>query len=273
MKYINPNSKRGLVNKFAEFIVSELSKNSNHISKIQVTLFDAFFVIDGQTESTKILDMMEIQTKFYESNKDLCDSMGIKKINSIDIISYGNKPYFPSEQYFEFFNTERPILNKNIISKIKEIRYDYLSIDYTDKVEVEVVKDDSLLENVFVRYSLGPISSEFPYGYSLNTNRSHLYYSEYISNQLFKVILCEKIMFKYTNKIDSISNDLKIEIRTDSFYPDSDIESLTLDVFDFNIGNFIVTKLSNFDYNTSVDNQLSNLSWLEQDRLKDMLIF
>ena len=37
MRYINPKSKRGLVNKFAEFILSELNKNttsSNLIKKV-----------------------------------------------------------------------------------------------------------------------------------------------------------------------------------------------------------------------------------------------
>jgi len=69
MRYINPKSKRGLVNKFAEFILSELNKNKNHKTKIEVSLFDAFFVINGKTESQNLVDMSEVQKRFYENNK------------------------------------------------------------------------------------------------------------------------------------------------------------------------------------------------------------
>ena len=273
MKYINPNSKRGLVNKFADFIIYELTKNTPYTSKIEVSLYEAFFVINGCTLSEIVLDMTDIQNRFYEKNKSLFELLNIKNINSIDIIKYGTKPSIPSEQYFEFFNSDKPTFNEKLIKYVNDNNLDYLSVNYTDKIELEIISDDSYEGDEFVNYSCDVISSEFPYGYSLNTNRSHLYYSEYISNQLFNVALCEKIMFKFSNKINSETDDLRIGIDSDSHYFNGTLESLVLDVFDFNMDNFIKNKLQNFDFNTSVDEQLNSSSWLEKDKLREMIIF
>ena len=270
MRYINPNSKRGLVNKFAEFILSEITKNNNHKSKIEVSLFDTFFVVNGVTECQNLIDMTDIQTKFYDKNKELFELVGIKKINTIDIIKYGVPTETITEQYFEFYNTDFPLFNEQVINIIPTIKEEYQSISYTDKIEIET--SNIMVDGIFTNYSSGVISSEFPYGYSLNTNRAYLYYCEYICNQLFRVSFSNRIIFNFSKNVDEDTNDLKIHISTDSHYYDKDLKSLVLDVFDFNIENFIVTKLSNFDLNSTIDNQLVKGEWLVNDKLKEMFI-
>lgn len=270
MRYINPKSKRGLVNKFAEFILSELNKNKNHKTKIEVSLFDAFFVINGKTESQNLVDMSDVQKRFYDINKELFEHVGIKNINTIDIIKYNTLPDIPSEQHFDFYDSNRPVFNRNVIDLIKNIKQDYLSINYTDKVEVETFNE---ITSEFTTYSSGVITSEFPYGYSLNTNRAYLYYSEYITNQLFKVCLCDKIVFKYSTNFNEELNDIMIDVESDSIFSDKDLKSLVLDVFDFNLNNFIVTKLSKLDFNSSIDSQLEKSDWLVMDKINDLNLF
>ena len=51
--------------------------------------------------------------------------------------------------------------------------------------------------------------------------RQELYYSEYICNQLFDVILTDKLTFKYSSiKID---DDNQIDIISTSLFPKKDI--------------------------------------------------
>lgn len=270
MRYINPKSKRGLVNKFAEFILSEISKTPHHKTKIEVSLFDAFFVVNGQTELDVLINMTDVKTKFYDLNKEILEELGIKNINIIDIIKYNTPPEIPLEQHFNFYNSNRPVFNKNVVDLIGNLKQDYLSINYTDKIEVETINETC---NEFTNYSSGVITSEFPYGYSLNTNRVYLYYSEYISNHLLKVAMCDKVSFKFSTKVDEESNDIMISIETDSYFSDSELKSLVLDVFDFNLDNFKVTKLSKLDFNTSIDNQLESSDWLVMDKLNNMNLF
>ena len=275
MNYINPTSKKSLVNKFADFIIKELTKEQNYLSKLEVTLFDAFFVINGVTESTKILDMSNIQTTFFESNKPLFEKNGIKNINTIDVIRYGTKPIVPKELLFEMFNSKRPVFNRTILDFVnQDTNGDFDSLSFSNRLEIEVSQNNEFKSpNNFIKYGGLSVSSEFPYGYSLDSNRSYLYYSEYICNHLFKVVNAEKISFKFSTIKDENNEDFLIEIKSDSNYRDEDLKSLVLDVFDFNLNKFMVEKLTNYDLSSSVDNQLNDLPWLVRDRMIDLVLF
>lgn len=274
MNYINPNSRKGLVNKFADFIVNELTREQNHLSKIEVTLFETFFVINGVTESNKVLDMGDIQTRFFDSNKILFDMIGIKNINTIDVIRYSTKPIIPSEQSFRFFKSKRPLFKKDVFDFLNNGIKDFDSLSFSDKLEVEVPQDSKYEKtNYFIKYGDLSVNSEFPYGYSLNSNRSYLYYSEYICNHLFKITTADNISFKFSNIKDVKNEDFLIEVKSDSNYNNGDLKSLVLDVFDFNLNNFIVERMSGYDLNSSIDNQIENLPWLVIDRSKDLILF
>ncbi len=90
---------------------------------------------------------------------------------------------------------------------------------------------------------------------------------------MFKVCLCDKIVFKYSTNINEESNDIMIDIESDSIFSDKDLKSLVLDVFDFNLNNFTVTKLSKLDFNSSIDSQLEKSDWLVMDKIKDLNLF
>ena len=59
MKYINENSNRGLVNLFSDYIVNLINKDKQYDVVIEVTDCGKFFVVNGMTNSDKILDMLK----------------------------------------------------------------------------------------------------------------------------------------------------------------------------------------------------------------------
>ena len=55
MRKLEKNTRRYFVNLFADYILSKFNKKENTI--IQVTDFETFVVVNGQTTSTKVLDL------------------------------------------------------------------------------------------------------------------------------------------------------------------------------------------------------------------------
>jgi hypothetical protein len=115
------------------------------------------------------------------------------------------------------------------------------------------------------------VTSEFPYGYSLDNGRAHYYYSEYICNQLFSSIKTDKITFKISDVKDE-NGDLDIQIISGSPYLSEKVKSMVLDVFDFNIPRFSNTTLKNYDLSKEIDSQLEIKPWLKKDRISELFI-
>ena len=162
MRKINKNSRRGIVNLFADFILTRIDKKENSI--IQVTDCESFMVIHGQTTSKDVLDLDKVKADFFEWFKDILDEVGVKQINTLDIIRYGE----------EINNIEKGWINVN-----KEVFSE----------EEEPVHQLS-------------ISSEFPYGYSLNCGRLMTYYSHYVFNHMYSLMGVDDLKFYFTKEED-----------------------------------------------------------------------
>jgi len=230
MKMVNLKSRKGLVNLLADYLVSKIGSEIETI--IQVTDCKSFFVINGITKSTKVLDMQSVTTEFQEKFAHLLDEL---KINTIDLIEYDGEPKSNEKLWFNFLNEER-ILCKSLITE----------------------DDDDTLQ----------VSSYFPYGYSKPVDRNKLYYTEYICNQLFSVIHSEKIEFMFGTKTD---DEQSIKIKGHSIYEDSDIESMVLDVFDFDLESFNNT-INDYDIMNDLLSPLGDKPWLLRDKIRDMVI-
>jgi len=274
MRYINPNSRRGIVNKLADYILNQIDKTQR--TRLQVTDFKTFYVINGETNSDKVLDLSVIKESFYNENKEILTSLGVKQINIIDIIEYKD-PISQSDYHFDFYNSERPLYHQHTINEVRSgleghYQHNHLnSINYTDKLELEF-GSPHIYPNLLTFHSTEfmSMSSEFPYGYSLSMGRLELYYSEYICNHLFTPTITDKIEFMITKQKDD-DDDLKISIKADSIYNKKTIKSLVLDVFDFNLGKFQSTFLENYNLTTEIETQLSSKPWLVKDRSKDIV--
>ena len=232
MRLINKNSKRGIVNLFADFILSKINKTEKSI--IQVTDCGAFMVVNGLTTSNEFLDINEIKNEFKETFKDILKELEMSDINTIDVIRY--------DQEINTINKGWVMVNKNVFVEDPEPNISEISI-----------------------------TSEFPYGYSLDCGRINTYYSHYIMNHMYSLLGVDEVSFYFTTEEDS-NEDFKIRVVSDSTIDKKSIKSLILDVFDFNMDLF---KEQLSDYNL-IDDILSpdgEKPYLKQDLLEHIILF
>ena len=228
---INKNSKRGIVNLFADFILTRIDKKENSI--IQVTDCESFMVIHGQTTSKEVLDLDKVKADFFEWFKDILDEVGIKQINTLDIIRYGE----------EINSIEKGWINVN-----KEV--------FTE--EEEPVHQLS-------------ISSEFPYGYSLSCGRLMTYYSHYVFNHMYSLMGVDDLKFYFTKEEDE-NEDLKIRIVSESRYNQDIVKSLVLDVFSFDLEEF-KEYVKDYDLLQDILFPGKDKPYTKQDKLEHIIVF
>jgi hypothetical protein len=100
--------------------------------------------------------------------------------------------------------------------------------------------------------------------------RQEFYYSEYICNQLFDVILTDRLTFKYSSiKQDE---DNQIDIHSMSLFPKKDIISMVLDVFDFDMLIFN-DMIKGYDIMEDITKPFDKKPWLIRDKIKDIILF
>ena len=230
MRKLEKNTRRYFVNLFADYILSKFDKSENTI--IQVTDFENFVVVNGQTTSSNVLEMLELKSEFIESNKELFNSLDQKDLNVIDIIKYDQ----------EITDLKRGWINVN----------KSLYVDQHDPIsEIN-------------------ISSEFPYGHSLGCGRGMFYYSHYIFNHMYSLLDVDKLYFHYSSDLDE-NEDYKIKVVSESNYSKSQINSLVLDVFDMDLTEF-KERLSNYNFTEDITNPSLDKPYLVQDRLIDVVL-
>ena len=272
MKYINENSNRGLVNLFSDYIVNKINKDKQYDVVIEVTDCGKFFVVNGMTNSDKILDMVNVKESFLESYKSLLTNFGYENVNVIDLIMYGNELSKKDEYTFDFYNSSRPLYHRNLISELVENpQPKFNSISYNSRLEYELdYSEDDTTNLDYFTYAPLNVSSEFPHGYSLSMGRQELYYSEYISNQLFDVILTDSLTFKYSSVKQDEDN--QIDITSNSIHPKKDIISMVLDVFDFDMLTFY-DMIKGYDIIEDITEPFDTKPWLVRDKIKDLILF
>lgn len=266
MNLINCKSHRGVVNLLADYILKSVNKLDDFNTIIEVVNCGKFFVVNGMTNSKQILDLNEVKDKFVKEYQDILTPLKYESINIIDVITYGVDLKLNNTHWFTYHNSDRPIYQKENIVKYREF-----------KEEISCVLSNSFLEtenldisHPLVQPSLN-ISSEFPYGYSLSMGRLFMYYGEYISNQIFDVIMSDKITFKVSSEKNA-EDDFDIRIISNSPYKESDIVSMVLDNFDFNLGKFKMDYLS-YDIISDLLYPDEVKSWLINDKKKGLVIF
>jgi hypothetical protein len=266
MNLINLNSHRGIVNLLSDFILKTINKTQEFDTIIEVVNCGKFFVVNGLTNSKQILDLNEIRDNFTKEYQHILDRLNYDTINIIDVITYGSDLKINKTYWFNYYNSDRPIYQKDNIVKYIEF-----------KEEISCVLSNSFLEteklnilNPLVQPSLN-ISSEFPYGYSLSMGRLLMYYGEHISNQIFDVIMTDKITFKVSIEKNS-EDDFDIQINSNSPYNEKDIVSMVLDNFDFNLGKFKSDYLS-YDIMDDLLYPDEVKPWLVTDKKKGLIIF
>jgi hypothetical protein len=230
MRLLNKNSKRFIVNLFSDFILSKIDKSEKTI--IQVSDCDNFVVVKGKSTSKEILDLLVIKEEFFNEFKDQLYDCGVDHMNIIDVISYGVDVDKIEDVWFD--------INKNLYQEDKEP-----------------------ITNMF-------ITSEFPYGHSLDCGRSMFYYSNYIFNHMYNLLGVSELRFFYSNTVDS-EDDLIIKVDSSSKIDNEKIRSLILDVFDFDLNQFN-EKLKNYNLIDDVLKQNKEKPYMVQDMLEHVIL-
>jgi len=230
MRKINKISRRGVVNLFADFILTKFKKEDNSI--IQVTDCDSFFVVHGMTTSKDILDLQLVKNEFNQWFDDILSEVDMKNFSTLDLIKY---------------DQEIPNLEKGLVMVNKEV--------FVDEPEP------------FYELSL---TSEFPYGYSLNCGRLMTYYSHYIFNHMYSLIGVDNVNF-YFSKEEDLNKDYKIIVSSNSRLDKNKIKSLILDVFDFDLEDF-KTKLDGYDLFQDILFPVKEKPYLIQDKLEHIVL-
>jgi len=231
MRKINKNSRRGIVNLFADFILSRIDKKENSI--IQVTDCESFMVINGITTSDKVLDLEKIKSEFSGWFDSELKDVGIDKINTFDLIRYEQDVTVVNEGWVDI-NQDVFIEEKDLINSLS-------------------------------------ISSEFPYGYSLNCGRSMVYYSHYIFNHMYSLLGVDNLKFYFSNELDD-EEDFKIKIISNSIQKNETIKSLILDVFSFDLKEFNES-IKDYDLMQDILSPDKEKPYLRQDMLKHVVLF
>jgi hypothetical protein len=229
MRKLEKNTRRYFVNLFADYILSKFKKSENTI--IQVTDCENFVIVNGQTTSTNVLDLSIVKKEFCDTFTDLLKSLNMEDINILDIIKY--------DQVIDDLPKAWVSVNKSL---------------YVE--ETESFTDIS-------------ITSEFPYGYSLRTGRSMVYYSHYILNQISSTIGSDNMFIHFLPKVE---DEMDIKVITNSMYDSKTIKSLILDVFDFDLEDFS-NRMESYDLTHDILDPEGLKPYLVQDRLEDVIIF
>jgi hypothetical protein len=230
MRLLNKNSKRFIINLFSDFILSKINRSEKSI--IQVSDCNNFVVVIGKSTSKDILDLLAIKDEFFGKFKDILDEVGIDHMNIIDLISYG--------------------------SKVDPIQSGWIKVNKNLYIE-----DQEPLSNMF-------ITSEFPYGHSLECGRSMLYYSNYIFNHMYNLLGINDLKFYFTTEIDT-EEDFKIDIVSNSKINKEKIKSLVLDVFNFDLKDFNES-LVGYDLIEDLTHQNKEKPYMKQDKLKHVIM-
>lgn len=262
MKYINYNSQRGIVNYIADYVLTTINNLGEYDSIIEVTNVGKFLIVNGLTSQPDVLQLQPIidhLTKTFNQT-----------FNIIDTITYGVELESPNEMWFTFYNNQdRPSFHPKLVEYV-DSHNEFNSVDYDGSLSVELDFNSNPTDTKFTTLPLN-ISSEFPHGYSLNSGRLHYYYSEYISLNIFNTIKSKKLDFKISNIVNQ-NDDLDIKIISDSCYPSKDVESLVLDVFDFDFDSFRHV-VSTYNLIDDLIDPFGKKPWLFKDKIDDVIIW
>lgn len=267
MNYIKFKSYRGLVNLFADYIVKQINTTGQYDTTLDVTYCGKFFVVNGFTNREELIDMSQIKVKFMTEYTDYLNEFNIDNMNIIDLLTYGVELEKKEEMWFKFYPSNRILYPQEIIDFDHNVSFESISPDMV--IELDYSKPE--LSNYVFTYSPINITSSFPHGYSLSMGRDLLYYSEYICSHLDHNFRTGIINFRMSLKQND-NEDYNISLTTESVYKDSDLESLILDVFDFNMTKFR-TSIKNYDITEDLTNPFVVKPWVTKDKMSEMYLF
>jgi hypothetical protein len=145
MRRYKLNSRQGLCNFFAEYMVEEISQNGKYDTMISVSDCESLIMVKGYTKRQDIIDVKEIINKFISLYSTEFTFTDLQKVSTLDMISFNEEKKFKERKLT--FHFER---------------------------DVQFPKFDMNVVNSPI------VTSEFPYGFSKNYLKNLYLYLEHI---------------------------------------------------------------------------------------------
>lgn len=229
---------KNLCNLIANIIVEEFKRiDLNNKTRIFVTKHNNFFVVDGMTSINTPLNISELVNKYMISKTNDEKYM---PLNFIDLISYDEYTQNHLNIMESFYNN---------------------SLDF---------KEDSSPKNQ-------PIVSDEYFGLSVNTIKTYMVLSKYISYNLIERNLCNRITISMNGRehlLESIEEEnIQMEFIPSNLIVTKDwLESLVRDLFPFKLID-IINHLKLNDYNFEDEILVrGNYPWKKRDKVSEMIL-
>ena len=229
---------KNLCNLIANIIVEEFKRiDLNNKTRIFVTKHNNFFVVDGMTSINTPLNISELVNKYMISKTNDEKYM---PLNFIDLISYDEYTQNHLNIMESFYNN---------------------SLDF---------KEDSSPKNQ-------PIVSDEYFGLSVNTIKTYMVLSKYISYNLIERNLCNRITISMNGRehlLESIEEEnIQMEFIPSNLIVTKDwLESLVRDLFPFKLID-IINHLKLNDYNFEDEILVrDNYPWKKRDKVSEMIL-
>jgi hypothetical protein len=224
MRRYKLNSRQGLCNFFAEYMVEEISENGKHDTMISVSDCESLIMVKGFTKREDIIDVKEIINKFISLYSYEFTFTDLQKVSTLDMISFNEEKKFKERKLT--FHFER---------------------------DVQFPKFDMNVVNSPI------VTSEFPYGFSKNYLKNLYLYLEHIIYNVqdhFGYTFIE-----LTVEEDYRGNVEIIDILSNSVYPPSRLKSIIYDNFEMNVSE-INELIKEQDLVKELSYSIQNSPWL-----------
>ena len=224
MRRYKLNSRQGLCNFFAEYMVEEISQNGKHDTMISVSDCESLIMVKGFTKREDIIDVKEIINKFISLYSYEFTFTDLQKVSTLDMISFNEEKKFKERKLT--FHFER---------------------------DVQFPKFDMNVVNSPI------VTSEFPYGFSKNYLKNLYLYLEHIIYNVqdhFGYTFIE-----LTVEEDYRGNVEIIDILSNSVYPPSRLKSIIYDNFEMNVSEINVL-IKEQDLIKELSYSIQNSPWL-----------
>jgi hypothetical protein len=235
------DGKIAITNIFADYILEQIGPKKDSI--IRVVNLQNFVVVKGITTSTEVLDLTKIKDEFQKKFASRFEFNLFFK-NTIDLIEYDTK--LKQEDFFEhiYFNSDNPSFNQKQIEHLLKNNESNDFVNYVMKAN----EDDMV------------ISSNFPHGFSIKTNRDLYYYFKKVINSIPSNYPWSSVKIKVSrNNIEET-----LEVSDDNGEINKTLESFILDYFDFNLSK-IQEKTTYDDFYKETLEPLSQSELLKKD--------
>ena len=229
---------KNLCNLIANIIIEEFKKiDLNNKTRIFVTKHNNFFVVDGMTSINTPINISELVNKYMISKTNDEKYM---PLNFIDLIAY-------NEYTLNHLNIMESFYNN--------------SLDF---------KDDTSPKNQ-------PIISDEYFGLSVNTVKTYMVLSKYISYNLIERNLCNRITISMNGRehlLESIEEEnIQMEFIPSNLIVTKDwLESLVRDLFPFKLIDIINhLKLNEYNFEDEILVR-DNYPWKKRDKVSEMVL-